>query len=263
MGVRKSTFSGGGGILNNSDATIKDIQFTFDPPYFANAKRFLHAVLTIQEDSRDGVTEQPFFVGGLEDDLEIRADGRAVTFNDPSRQFGRGTGFADLIESIDATDHPGTRTDSEDELDYSPLIGSRVRFVQQPLSAEELAKLKAKGGKTYRQDKKDPNKQWPLTKTVVSKFYGIEAVAVKAAGKAAKTVTVDAKGVAADVVLEVLSETPISIAKLKNLVLKAMMKHPQKALQAEVTALVQKPSFLGGLDGVVFDEDAMEISAAA
>ncbi len=186
-GARKSTFSGGGGILNNSDATIQNIQFTFDPPFFANTGRFLHAVLTIQEDNRDGVTEQPLFAGGTEDELVVSEDGRSVTFNDPARKFSRGTAFADLIESLDATDHEGSVIEGEDgSLDYSPLVGSRVRFMQQPLDAQELAKLKAKGKKTYRVDKNDPKKQWPLTKTVISKFYGMEAVAApaKAAVKA-------------------------------------------------------------------------------
>lgn len=180
-GAKKTTFSGGGGILNNSDATIKEVEFTFDPPFFTNASRHLHAVITFQEDGKDGLTEQPFFVGGTEE--EVVADGRSFIFNDPSRKIGRGTAFADFIESLDATEHEGSVIEGEDGTrDYSPLVGARVRVVQQPLSAAELAKLALKGKKTYRIDKKDPSKQWPLTKTVVSKFYSQEkAEPVKAA----------------------------------------------------------------------------------
>ncbi len=185
--ARKSTFSGGGGILNNSDGVIQDIQFTTETP-FANEGGYLYAAVTINEDSRETPTTQFLFAGGTEEEFEITKDARGVTPATPGRKLGRGTAFADFIGSIDATDHPGTLGDDEDVLDYSPVIGTRGRFMQQPLDATELGKLKARGKATVRKDKNDPSKSYPLTKTVMSTFYGMEAVqAVKPVAAPVKT----------------------------------------------------------------------------
>ncbi len=184
-GVRKSVFRGGGGFLNNSDGTIVDIQFTDQPP-FNNEGGYLYATLAIQEDGKDAPTEQSLFVGGTAEEFGISEDGHSLTPAEAGRNISRGTAFADFIASIDATDHPGTQADVDDRIDYTPIIGSRLRFEQLPLDAAELAKLKAKGKPTSRLDKNDPSKSYPLTKTVVTKFYAMEKVASKAAAPVAK-----------------------------------------------------------------------------
>ena len=138
--ARKSTFSGGGGILNNSDGKITEIQFTTETP-FANEGGYLYAAVTVDEDSREAPTTQFLFAGGTEEEFTITDDKRGVIPVTAGRKLGRGTAFAKLIGSIDATDHPGTLGDDEDVLDYSPVIGTRGRFMQEPLSAAELKKL--------------------------------------------------------------------------------------------------------------------------
>ena len=179
---RKTTFRGGGGFLNDSDGKIVDVQATFDPP-FANEGGYLYVTVSVQEDGKDAPTEQSLFAGGTEEEFTVSEDGHGVIPAEPGRNLSRGTAFADFIASIDATDHPGSQLDTDDVLNFSPLIGSRFRFVQQPLDAAELAKLKSRGKPTTRKDK--AGKEWPLKKTVVSKFYGIEKGAAKTPAKAA------------------------------------------------------------------------------
>jgi hypothetical protein len=188
--TKKVVYRSKGGILNDSDGTILDYQFTVDPPFFTNKGRFYHLVLTIQEDGREEPTTQPFFLGGSEENRTVSDDGHQLSSPDGKSPVTPNTGSSDFFDSYDAAMEAagvdgGAQVETGDDSVFElGIIGARVRFVQQPLGAVELAKLKADGRKTERKDKNDPSKSYPLTKTIVSKFYGIEKpkAAVKSGG---------------------------------------------------------------------------------
>ncbi len=277
MASKKATFRSKGGFLNGSDGVIKDYQITVDTP-FDNASGFLYNALTIQEDGKEDTTTQFLFMGGTEDEFTVSKDGHQVSPDDGKSSVGSGTGNADFIASFEAALEGagvdgGAQEDLGDDsatIDYTPIIGARVRFEQQPFSEAELADLKRRGKATFR--KGQDGKQWPLTKLVVSKFYSFEkAGKVTATKGGTKAMTngsgkkIDVPALAQEAVVAVLGEAKNQTLKLNSLttkVLQHMLAGPNKAHTDAVAAYVQDEANLE-MDGVIYNAKTETISLEA
>ncbi len=189
---RTSTFrkAGGGGFLNNVDATITGYEFTNVFPYASKnpkAKKSdfnsLYFILSALVDGADAPVTTTLWAGSA-DDFDISADGQTLTPLVDGFELGDGTPLSKLIASYESFGE-GALSDDEEVINYSPIVGQRVRFVQQPLSAEEIASLKRRGKPTTVPDKKDPKKSWPIKELVVAAVYGPGAVTAAKAGKPA------------------------------------------------------------------------------
>ena len=181
-------------ILHESDGVILDYEISGDAKVFETSGDYFYNVLTIQEDSKIevGPTIQPFFLGGKVEDYEVSADGHTATKVNPDGfDFGKDTAWGEFARSFqEAQEEAGIEDvgvlgdNDEGVTDFTPIIGARVRFMQENLSDKELAKLKKAGKATVRTDAN--GKEWPLTKTIVSKFYGKEEAKQRTAKLPAK-----------------------------------------------------------------------------
>jgi hypothetical protein len=228
----------GGGFLNGVDGRITDYEFTdkfngedFVPGKVNGKDKFysLFCVLSVRVDGADEDVTTTLFTGGA-DDFEVSEDGHVLTPNQDGYQLGAGTPFAKLVQSMEKAGHPGTQTDDEAVIDFTPIIGKRYRFVQQELSEKELAELRRKGKPTTRKGK--DGKEYKLQNLVVDTVYDNEPDTAPAAPKA-KDGKKSAKGAKAPVanIAEIataaitrLVTKPLTKNKLGTLVLQDMMK---------------------------------------
>lgn len=281
MAAKRAVFSGGGGILNGSDGVILDYQITTDPKVFETSGEYFYNVLTIQEDGKDRVTVQPLFMGGTPANFTVSADGHQLTKDGEEGFIGRKSANSDFTASFERAQEEAGETDigaAEDTgddrvIDFTPLIGARCRFEQMPLSEAELAELKKAGKKTYRQDRKDPSKKWPLTKTVVTRFYGRQAV--KAAGKPTGKSSTVAKGgkpngaavdiaaLAQEAVVSILGDAKNNSLKLSALstkVLQHFMNGPLSAHKNAIATFVSDEDNLSQMEGIEYNAKSEVVS---
>lgn len=275
-GSKKATFRGKGGFLNDSDGVIKGYQITTEPP-FDNPGGYFYNTLTVQEDGKDEPTDQSLFMGGTADDFTVSKDGHQLSPDDDKSAIGGGTANADFIASFEAAmdvagADGGAQADLGDDsnvIDYTPIIGARVRFAQQPLSETELADLKRRGKATVR--KAANGKTYPLTKTVVAKFYGFEKVATGKSNTVAKGgkpngAAIDIATLGQEAVVAVLGEAKNQTLKLSALstkVLQLMMAGPNKAHKNEVASFVSDEDNIGAMTGVAYNAKTETVSLEA
>ncbi len=253
---------GGGGFLNNVDATITGYQWSdeFNGEPFVpgkNAKggdkfHSLNFVLSSRVDGADQDQTTTLF-GGAFDSFEVSEDGFVLTPNVDGYQLGGGTAVATFIESMIAAEPK-----LEDVLtpyDFRAIIGARVRFVQQ-VNAETTAKL----GKV--KDKKDPKKSYDRKDLVVDQVYSLGAAPKAVAAKGAKAKGVNVEELAAETLLAIVEGAGGSIkkAKLSMAALKALKGDPNTA---EIRTLFANDEFLGSQDGLSFDEETQVVSVDA
>lgn len=262
---RKAVFSSGGGFLNNVDGKIVGYEFTVDPP-FANPGGYVYLTIKALVDGKEGVDESSLFFGDGES-FTIAEGGQSVTPIDGAKMGGT-TPVAKFIGSLDATEHEGSLSDDEDVIDFTPIVGARVRFVQEPLSEEEIKKLKAKGKKTTREGQN--GKQYPLTNLVVGAFYGMEAVKAAKGAKGAKATgpkPVDVAALSGDVIRTVLAAQPkgaIALGKVSTKVLQEMLTRPEKAQKEAVRQFLANEDSYGddgnAIAGVSYNKKTETIS---
>ena len=163
-GARPSAFRKGGGFLNDVDGEITNYEFTTEFPGGGGKRKSksdfnaLYAVLSVRVDGADEDVETTFFVGSA-DEWEISDDGKTLT-GDGNLQATIGWGL--FISSL--VEHGFPENDlPEDEVNFEPIIGWRVRFVQQTneKATAKYGKRKAKKGKG----------EYDRTDVVVSQVY--------------------------------------------------------------------------------------------
>lgn len=187
MGARPSSFKRGGGYLNEVDATL--VGYTFEVGETSKIKKgdrkgedFTPLSFVPQfevdgdDDSKDDPKTQRLLIGDAEQFGEVSDDG--LTLSTPDGQsIGARSEAGIFIASLCAGGFPEERfSDSDDEINYEPAIGTRLRLVQQVNEEKTKRQGKQKNEKTGKQyDRKDL-----LVQTVH------EVPGGKATGKAAK-----------------------------------------------------------------------------
>jgi hypothetical protein len=204
--------------------------------------------------------------GGDASNFEISEDRLTLTPIEDNVVLGGGTPLSKFIQSYDALSEEGASSEDETVVNFEPIIGQRVRFVQVPYSADELASLKRRNKPTTRKDTK--GKDWPLQWLQVEAVYGPAEVLskAKAAAKGKAVAKGNGKAAASPSVDELAVSTLIDIvkgnggsipkSKLSMRVLKALAGNPQ---QNAVRTLVNTDDFLNLNEGWDYNEKAQTI----
>jgi len=268
----------GGGFLNGVDGVIQGYEFTTKFPFASknpNKKKSdflsLFMVLRARVDGAEKDVTTTLW-GGDASNFEISDDGLTLTLIEDGVVLSGNTSLSHFIGSYDEQSEEGAMSDDETVINFEPIIGQRVRFVQVPYSADELADLKRRGKATTRPDSKDPKKQWPLQWLQVDAVYGPAEVNLsakdkakgrtkgtaiaKSNGKAAASPSVDELAISTLIDIVKGNGGSIPKSKLSMRVLKALAGNPQ---QNAVRTLVNTDDFLNLNEGWAFDEKSQTI----
>jgi len=266
----------GGGFLNGVDGVIQGYEFTTTFPFASktpkkkksdNDFQSLFYVLRARVDGAEKDVTTTLW-GGDASNFEISDDGLTLTPIEDGMVLSGQTSLSKFIQSYDEHSEEGAMSDDESVINFEPIIGQRVRFVQVPYSADELADLKRRSKPTTRPDSKDPKKQWPLQWLQVDAVYGQAEVktASKSAAKGKGVAKSNGKAAASPSVDELAISTLIDIvkgnggsipkSKLSMRVLKALAGNPQ---QNAVRTLVNTDDFLNLNNGWEYDESNQTI----
>ena len=298
MGSRVSSFKKGGGFLDGVDATITGYEFSdkfAGKPYVAGKMKdnktgrmidkphSLNCALSVRVDGATEDTSATLTVSKDFDLWDITDDGHTLTPVDDAN-LGGSSKFGIFIQSWEVAANQGAESDQfgDASFNYTPIIGSRVRLVQRPYSAEALASIKKLGG-TEKQKGKD-GKEYERRNLVVEQVYELAQPAAKSNGKAKpvnearplgtnKTAGKPNGKVAPPVDEQDIDElTKATLAEilegaggsitLKKLSLKALTTPLMKgnSQRDEVRALILSTDFLAQEDGWTYDADSQEVS---
>lgn len=200
MGSRPSSFKKSGGFLNGVDGTFTGYQFTdaFNGEPFKpgrnprTGKDKFHSLYCVVSARADGAAEDVtvnLFAGGA-DDYEVSDDGHVLTNPEGGAcNLGANTGVAKFFSSLVQAGFPEALfSDDDDSIDFSPAIGTRVRFEQRK-DAETTAKIGKrkviKDGVTKEYDRQD---------LVVTQVYDVANPNLKATPKGGKVAPNTAMG---------------------------------------------------------------------
>lgn len=141
MGLAKRMAKGGGGFLNNVDGLILDYKFTDEPDFKGDGSGFeqkgeftrLWCALTVRQDGSEApeVTHLPV---GRADDFVISEDGHVLeratsgALPWPSEAFAQF--YNSMVENAGDSGFEDIDPSPDDPLDFTHIIGVRVRFVQ-------------------------------------------------------------------------------------------------------------------------------------
>lgn len=275
-GARPSSFKRAGGFLNHVDAVIASYEFTNGfPGAEKKAPRkgveefnSLFCKMTFKVDGSDDEQSTTLFAGSA-DDFEIENDGLTLIPADTQGLRG-GTPFAHFIETLIDKGYPDTNL-PEEEINYEPIIGTRVRLVQEKDEAamNRAAKTyRTSGGKFNEAGQKKSQKDgkyYNLTRLAVEDVIALPGANGKSAVKTAPMAKTNGNGngkavktdelyaLTSATLLEILADADGSIMKAKlpgKITLKMGSKHPQRE---EVRRLMYSDDFLGKEDGWAYD----------
>lgn len=255
MGAKPSQFKKSGGFLNNVDGCITSYEFTDEFPGGDGKPRkgksdfhSLFCVLSARVDGADEDVTTTFFVGDA-DAFEIEDDGHTLMPVEESNNIGANTGWGKFIQSLVDAGFPEADL-SETDINFEPIIGWRVRFIQRVdvETTKRLGKRKSKDGK----------REFDRTDVVVDVVYG-PPEETKSAGKsvkATKGVSTGKAGKDTNDVAELAIKTLVGIlgdqkdnslpkSKVSMKVLQVLLKHPQRE---EVRTLLNNDEFLESQD---------------
>jgi hypothetical protein len=199
MGARPSTFRKGGGFLNEVDGLFVSYEWTdafngqeWKPGKKADGKPKFHSLYCLITAKVDGAEEEvqtSLFAGGA-DDYEVSDDGKTLKSLDGGPcSLGANTGAGKFFASFVAGGFPEANlSDDDNSVNYEPMEGSRVRFVQRDdlESTRKLGKRKSKDGT------REFNRQDLVIETVYA-LPGKAAKSAKPAAKSAKPSTANGK----------------------------------------------------------------------
>jgi len=265
MGARPSSFKRGGGYLNGVDAAITGYSFLVgETSTIKNGDRKgedftpLSLVPSFRVDGADVDQSQRLLIGEATFFGEVSDDG--LTLATPAGQsIGANTEAGLFIASLVEAGFPEENfSDSDDEINFAPMVGSRVHLVQ----VVNVEKTKRQGQQTGKDGKKYDLKDLKV-KAVLSVGTGAPKAAGKsakpAAGKAAKVVeTADVAQLSADVLLAILNdakvcpEGTILRAKLPVQIAKKTASSPHKDA---IRKTIYSDEFLTTEAGWAYDKD--------
>lgn len=276
MGSRPSQFKKGGGFLNGVDGVITGYRFTDefngtaysakpDPKTKQVPFHSLFCEVSVRVDGAEEDVNQHLFAGGF-DDFEISEDGLTLTAPDGGEcNIGEKTGTAIFFASVCAGGFPDDRlSDDPNTVNFEPIIGSRVKFVQR--KNEELTRKRGK-----RKDKKT-GKEYDRTDLVVDTVYELPNDAPVAAkgkptvkGKVQAAPAIDIDTLAGQTVVEIVTrlgkpteKSKFTMESLKSSVLKTAEAKPhvtavrKRVLDAEFLASLAEGDGVE-LDGVAYN----------
>lgn len=258
MGANPKTFKQGGGRLNG-DFTILDLVFMdkatateeiFDGQSGKSKFNSLHAVLSLLPDGAepDQVVRHPLFAGNA-DDFEI--DGAQLM---PDEALLGQSDFTLFIRTLVEGGFPEDAL-SEENNDFSPVIGARVKLKEE-INTEKPKQINKKTKKEY--DRRD---------LIVVTYYG-QADAKPGKGKASKAApagksgkgkapAVDVGEEAAGALKRYLEDAPKQTltvgSKIRMKVLTDASFKSDPKLKEAVTEWLADEDNLGGIDGVSYD----------
>lgn len=264
--MRPSSFKKGGGYLNEVDATI--VGYTFEAGEEAVVKRGARKGETFtplsfipqfevdgDDESKNEPKTQRLLIGDADSFGDVEEDGQVLS---TPNGFPARSEAGIFIASLCDGGFPDTNFDDNPEVaDFRPMIGTRVRLVQE-VNADKT-KWQGKDGKLH--DHKDlkvatvhalPEDASPNTKgkgTAKS-----TKPATGKAGKAAKEPEVDIAELAIETLKDILGnqkDGTIAKSKLSMAVLKTLMKDPNREAVRE---WLFDDDNLEGIDGVTYNK---------
>jgi len=202
VGARPSSFKQGGGFLNGVDGVISDYTWTdeFNGKPFEAGKikgsdgksidkpHSLNLALSVRVDGADEDTTTTIKAAGDFDAYEVSEDGHVLTAADGGEcNISANSATGKLLASLIQAGFPETLfSDNEDSIDLTPMVGTRVRFIQRTdvQRTKDFGKQKGKDGKLY--DRKD---------LVIDNVYDLPGAAeAPSKGKGTKAPVKGAKG---------------------------------------------------------------------
>jgi hypothetical protein len=282
-GARPSGFKqGGGGAFNGIDGRISDYEFTTEHPFSEkDSDEYIYFVVEAELDGKEEAEKTVLFVGNSEN-FTIEDGGKTLVPVDPEDGLWVGSGVAKFINSLvtPANGEEGFPESSlpEDAINYEPIIGTRVRFIQvQDVDKNGKPKVrKATKGK-------HKGKEFPQTHTEIGAVYelpgakkGAKAAAGKPAAKASAPAASkggkkakdedegdDVETLAIETLTALLEDNDGELLKKKlpvQVINKLGAKHPQREA---VRKLLSDDEFLAGQeDSWSYNAKTQKITAA-
>lgn len=187
--MRIGQFKKSGGFLNNVEGIIADYQFTDSFPGADNKKKKgdfnpLYVILSARVDGADEDVTTTMFAGSS-DDFEISEDGKTLEPLAEGGSLRTGTPFFKFLESLIEHGFPDSNFE-EDVINFEPMIGTRVTYVQvvDEEATKRLGKKKSKDGK----------KEYARTDLKVSAVLALPAAEAKSGGKSNLKAVAGGKG---------------------------------------------------------------------
>lgn len=275
MGARPSSFKKGGGYLNEVDVTL--VGYTFEVGEPSKIKKGdrkgedftpLSLVPQFEVDGDDASKDEPktqrLLIGDAEAFGEVSEDG--LTLATPDGQGISSKSEAGLfIASLCANGFPETRfSDDDSEINFEPMIGTRMRLVQQTNveKTKRQGKQKGKDGKEY--DRRDllvaTVHELPGEKKAAGKTGAKPGASSKSAAKGKKADDVDIAELAGETLRDILSEAKdntIAKSKLSMAVLKKLTRDENRETVRE---WLFDDDNLGSVEGVTYNAKKQTIT---
>lgn len=268
MGARPSSFKKGGGYLNEVDATI--VGYTFEAGETTKVKKgprkgedFTPLSLVPQfeidgdDESKDEPKTQRLLIGDADAYGDIEEDGQVLMTPDGQSIGARSEAGIFIASLCDGGFDENLFEDSNESIDFRPMIGTRVRLVQE-VNAEKTAKQgkqKGKNGQEYdRKDLKVATVHAMPEDAPAAPAKGSSKTAAKPAAKGGKPAKVNVGELATDTLKEILGEAKgntMAKSKISMEVLKKLMKNPARE---DVREWLSDTENISGIDGVTFNE---------
>jgi hypothetical protein len=269
---RKNT----GGRLNGVEGTITGYELTTVFPFGEGKSKFegtpIYAVLTVRPDGADEDIIEPL-KAGKEEDFTINDDCLSLTpANEgqgihPSSKFGKFlAGMIENSKDLLTEEDLGFTNWPENRLDFSRMIGARVRFTR-----VKDAELQEKFGPKKYKAKDGTSKEADRDYLTVAEVYSVAPVrGAKGAAKGkAKVETVDVNAIADDVTAAVVEKKGGTLNRNRLSAELQVMKGKYPSANGEwkdIAALVMTPAYLidAAERGIInYDEKKQVLTSAS
>lgn len=278
MGARPSSFKKSGGFLNGVDGVITGYRFTsefngvaFTPGKWQDGSEKipnLNFELAYRVDGSENDAHTPLRAGNM-NAFDVSEDGLTITPIQDGYELSANTAFARFVQTLVAPTGGGDGFPEdrlpEDVFNYETIIGTRVRFAQEPV-------LDRKTGKpTVRKVTKGTHagKEFPNTTTVIETVYTLPVASAKkavagkpAAAKGAKVAAVSVEDLAIATQLGILEANGGTIEK-KKLTTRVIIALKDDPNQGAVRKMVATDEFQALEAGWSYDATTGVIELAA
>ena len=271
MGARPSSFKKGSGYLNEVDALIAGYQFLVgDTVKVKKGNRKgedftpLSLELTFQVDGADQAQTKRLLIGDATFFGDVSDDGKTL-YTPEGQNISAGTEAGIFLSSLVSPEtgdgFPEDRfSDSDTEINFQPMVGTRVRL-QNQIDAEKTkrqGKEKGKNGKEYDRRTLRVGQVYDLPTAARGKGNGAAAKTGKSAGKPTAKPSGDASeitGAALTAYLDGAKDKTLHKSKLRMKVLTDPQFKGNTELRDEVAKLLINDEYLAGLSDSSIEYD--------